>query len=117
MGGEGEDQEKEREKEGLLCPRCGSKGYLEYRRRGDQTYVYMHHRIRDEKGVRTKTCYLGAETYDYVERLNPMGLKDMLDRDRFYDYALAIIDRLTPDELLGLKREIERRMGGSKDEG
>jgi hypothetical protein len=117
MGGEGEDQEKEKEKESLLCPRCGSKGYLEHRRRGDQTYVYMHHRIKDGNRTRVKTCYLGAETYDYVERLNPLGLKDMLDRDRFFKYALAIIDSLTPDELLELKREIERRMGGSKDEG
>jgi hypothetical protein len=93
-----------------VCPRCGSKGYIEYRRRGDRVYVYMHHRMRVDGKNRVKTCYLGARSYEYVERLNPIGLRDATDRDRFMKYALSIIECLTADQLATLKRLIEEKL-------
>jgi len=100
-----------------ICPRCGSKGYLEYRKRGDRVYVYMHHRVSEGGKRRVKKCYLGARSYSYVEKLNPLGLKGMMDRDRFLKYALSIIDSLTMDQLIELKRLIDDKLRSDIGEG
>ena len=101
----------ENEEPKFLCPRCGRKGYLEFRRRKGQTYVYMHHQVSVKGKRKHSTCYLGARAYDYVERFNPLGLRDLTDRERFYEYALRIIDELTVDQLMKLKEHIDRRLG------
>lgn len=124
MTGESQPQnelESEVEKPKNICPKCGMRGSFEYRRVGDQTYVYCHHKIRKMKktkrGVREvtrqKTCYLGPQGYIYVEKFNPLGLGGLMDEDRFYDYALSIIDRLKPDQLITLKEHIEHRLAST----
>jgi hypothetical protein len=102
--------------EGPRCPRCGGRGYIERRRRGSQTYIYFHHRFRDGGRVRVRTCYIGPEEYEYVERFNPIGLRSIMDGERFYKYARSIIENLTPGQLMELKRLIEERLGVEKAE-
>jgi hypothetical protein len=99
--------QNEKQKEGFLCPKCGLKGFLERRRKGEHVYVYMHHRV----GKKVRTCYLGAEEYDYVERFNDLSLRGLFDKERFHEYALRIIDSLTPTQLMELKHLIEQRLG------
>ena len=100
------------EKPRYLCPRCGKRGYLEFRRSASgQVYVYMHHQ-KSVGGKRTHTsCYLGSEAYKYVEKFNELALRGLHDRERFYEYALRVIDQLTVDQLERLREHINRRLG------
>jgi hypothetical protein len=69
-------------------------------------YVYVLHR----EGRKIHRCYLGAEAYDYVERLHNMGLAGMHDDGRFERYATELLDRLKPRQLARLKEMIEARL-------
>ena len=90
----------------VLCPRCGGLGYLERRCRGEHAYVYVVHR---ERG-RVSKCYLGAESYDYVERFNALGLAGLADEGRFERYAAELVARLTASQLAKLKELVEARL-------
>jgi hypothetical protein len=57
-----------------------------------------------------RRCYLGAEAYDYVERLHNLGLAGMQDDGRFERYATELLDRLKPRQLAKLKQLIEARL-------
>jgi hypothetical protein len=81
-------------------------GYWERRSKGEHVYVYVLHR----EGRHVRRCYLGAEAYDYVERLHNMGLVGMQDEDRFERYAEELLDRLNARQLARLKELIEARL-------
>jgi len=93
-------------KRGDTCPVCHLKiDYVERRvvRRKVQgverahVYYYAGHFIVGPDGQkRTKKCYLGAETYDYVARKNPgVNLKGMIfGLTRYADYIKDNISQL-----------------------
>jgi hypothetical protein len=83
-------------------------GYWERRSKGEHVYVYVLHR----EGRKVHRCYLGAEAYDYVERMHNMGLVGMQDDGRFERYAEELLDRLKPKQLARLKEMIEARLAG-----
>jgi len=68
----------------------------------------MHHRIREYGKTKIKTCYLGAEKYDYVERFQNLMLSGLIDKDRFRRYMLELIDKLSIDDLKWVMEEIKR---------
>jgi len=92
----------------VVCPRCRGLGYWERRFRNGHVYVYVLHR----EGRKVHRCYLGAEEYDYVERLHNLGLAGMHDDGRFERYAEELLDRLKPGQLARLKEMIEARLAG-----
>jgi hypothetical protein len=83
-------------------------GYWERRVRGEHVYVYVLHR----EGRHVRRCYLGAEEYDYVERLHNLGLVGMHDDGRFERYAEELLDRLNARQLARLRELIEARLAG-----
>jgi len=67
---EPEESEKENSS-GRICPRCGNPySYIEKRVVRGRTYYYAVHYIGSGKDRKTKKCYLGAEIYEYVNRLH-----------------------------------------------
>jgi uncharacterized C2H2 Zn-finger protein len=95
------------------CPRCGGLGYLKRRAVGDHVYYYVYHVSRAGGRRHERACYIGAETYDYVERFNDLGLAGGADEERFRRYAEQLVSRLRPDELSWLMDLMRRRLSGA----
>jgi hypothetical protein len=49
-------------------------------------------------------------TFIYITR-NELALRGLHDKERFYEYALRVIDQLTVDQLERLREHINRRLG------
>ncbi|RLI87149.1 MAG: hypothetical protein DRP01_02555 [Archaeoglobales archaeon] len=77
----------------IVCPRCGEKGYLVKKRVAGRWYWYVRHE-EYRKGQRRsiRQCYLGpVDRYIYVERLNPLRLRGIVDTTRYLDYIESAI--------------------------
>jgi len=72
------------------CPRCGEPiNWVERRVVGDRVYYYAAHVSGSgRKGRRVRKCYLGPQTYTYVERLNVISLKGLLNEERYLEYIV-----------------------------
>jgi hypothetical protein len=104
---------KERKaRQAFICPRCGGRGYLEVRHRGYCTYYYACHRVREDGRWRVRKCYLGPESYSNVERFKHLGLRGIIDRDRYFKYSLRLLNKLSHKQLLALKERIEQKLAG-----
>jgi hypothetical protein len=99
----------------FVCPRCGGLGYLDRRVRGEHVYFYCMHIERVGNRRRVHRCYLGAESYDYVERFQEMSLSGLMDKERFARYLDVLIPRLERKELLMLVRKAKERLKVLKD--
>ena len=97
-----------REATRALCPRCGSPGYEEVRNVQGRTYFYFVHVTKEDGKRRVHKCYLGPRLYRYVERLNPLGLAGLIDRDRFIQYIMTILAQLTPEQKQWLREMVCR---------
>jgi hypothetical protein len=110
------------EKAKRVCPRCGQPySYIESYRRGSQTYyVAVHYEgyekveAEGKKKVKKKVrkCYLGPQTYRYVEKLHELGLSGAIDRERFKRYFRELLDEvdLSPGELVSMIEELGLRL-------
>jgi uncharacterized C2H2 Zn-finger protein len=118
---EAQGQEKvEKEAGEKVCPRCGQPySYIESYRRGQQTYyVAVHYegyeKVEGKKRVKKKVrkCYLGPQTYKYVEKLHELGLSGAVDRERFKRYFRELLDEvdLSPRELIAMIEELGSRL-------
>jgi hypothetical protein len=108
---EGAERRKESEEGGRpACPRCGMDGYLEKRRVGGNVYYYYRHVYYADGKRRERRCYLGPDRYIHAEKFNKIWLAGMVDEDRFFRYAEAIIPTLKRSELERLKDMIERQL-------
>ena len=94
----------------FICPRCKEPGYLEVRHRGYCTYYYAYHRVRENGKWRVKKCYLGPESYSNVERFEHLGLRGIIDRDRYFKYSLRLLNKLSHKQLLALRDRIEQKL-------
>jgi hypothetical protein len=86
-----------------ICPLCNREGYFSRERRGNRYYVYFKHKSGGK-------CYLGADTYYYVEKYNRLGLTGIHDKERFKRYLLELIDQLTEDQLKEVFEIIKKRL-------
>jgi len=80
----------------VLCPRCGSRGWVEEKEINNRVYIYVAHEERGPDGRRRRRhCYLGPkESYEYVTRLHDregLVLKGLLERGRALDYLERLI--------------------------
>jgi hypothetical protein len=98
-------------RERLICPRCGSEGYLEKRKRNDHIYIYFVHVKSEGKKRHIHKCYLGALNYEYVEKFNPIGLSGLHDKERFSKYIKRLIDNMTKEQLVDLLDYIKQKIG------
>jgi hypothetical protein len=110
------------EKAERVCPRCGQPfSYIESYTRGSQTYyVAVHYEgyekveVGGKKRVKKKVrkCYLGPQTYRYVEKLHELGLSGPIDRERFKRYFKELLDEvdLSPRELIAMIEELGLRL-------
>jgi hypothetical protein len=124
QGGAQEKAEKasQDEKAERVCPRCGQPySYVESYKRGSQTYyVAVHYEGYEkvEEGGKKKVkkkvrkCYLGPQTYKYVEKLHELGLSGPIDRERFKRYFRELLDEvdLSPGELIAMIEELGLRL-------
>jgi hypothetical protein len=124
QGGAQEKAEKasQDEKAERVCPRCGQPySYIESYTRGSQTYyVAVHYEgyekveVGGKKRVKKKVrkCYLGPQTYRYVEKLHELGLSGAIDRERFKRYFRELLDEvdLSPGELISMIEELGLRL-------
>jgi hypothetical protein len=124
QGGAQEEAEEAEEKaeEKKLCPRCNQPySYIESYTKGSQRYyVAVHYegyekaevegRRRIKKKVRK--CYLGPQTYRYVEKLHELGLSGPIDRERFKRYFKELLDEvdLSPGELIAMIEELGSKL-------
>lgn len=77
-----------------VCPKCGLRGTVIARRRGDRVYYYVRHRL----GGRVVEHYAGPEEYVYVTKMHEdlgLYLRGPLKLERVVDYLDALVTRLT----------------------
>ena len=120
QGGAQEKAEKasQDEKAERVCPRCGQPySYIESYTRGSQTYyVAVHYegyeKVEGKVKKRVRKCYLGPQTYRYVEKLHELGLSGPIDRERFKRYFRELLDEvdLSPRELIEMIEELGSRL-------
>jgi hypothetical protein len=115
-------QERAEKAEERVCPRCGQPySYIESYTRGSQTYYvavhYEGYEKVEEEGRRkvkkkVRKCYLGPQTYKYVEKLHELGLSGPIDRERFKRYFRELLDEvdLSPRELIAMIEELGSRL-------
>jgi len=120
QGGAQEEAEEAEEKK--LCPRCNQPySYIESYTKGSQRYyVAVHYEgyekaeVEGKKKVkkRVRKCYLGPQTYRYVEKLHELGLSGPIDRERFKRYFKELLDEvdLSPRELVSMIEELSQRL-------
>ncbi|MEM3145524.1 MAG: hypothetical protein QW332_06020, partial [Thermoproteota archaeon] len=86
-----------------FCPRCEQPySYVEKRKKNNHTYFYAVHITKIDGKRHFHKCYLGAETYDYVQRMHPEmigSLTGMVDKERYIKYLESIIDAVSEMEL------------------
>jgi len=80
----------------VLCPRCGSRGWVEEKEISGRTYIYVAHEERGPDGRRRRRyCYLGPrDSYEYVSKLHEregLVLKGLLEKGRALDYLERLI--------------------------
>jgi len=83
----------------LVCPRCGSRGWVEEKEINNRVYIYVAHEERDPDGKkRRRYCYLGPKGgYKYVSRLHEregLVLRNILDEDRALDYLERLVEHI-----------------------
>jgi len=98
-------QVKEERREKSRCPRCGMEfSYIEERDINGKTYYYAVHYIKVGGKRKKKRCYLGAQVYEYVNKLHSdmLTVHGLLTRNPI-EYLRQILDYIVnqPDE--GLK--------------
>jgi len=114
-GAQGEAEEAEEKK---LCPRCNQPySYIESYTKGSQKYyVAVHYegyeKVEGKVKKRVRKCYLGPQTYRYVEKLHELGLSGPIDRERFKRYFRELLDEvdLSPRELIEMIEELGSRL-------
>ena len=108
---------------GTICPRCGLEyqylradirerlvanptGGIEVRH---HTYFYALHYEKDEEGEpRIRACYLGADVYDYVRRLNPdVDLMGAHNERRYLEYLRDIAHAIEDNDKISILDLIE----------
>jgi len=116
---EGQAQAQEsQEAEKKLCPRCGQPfSYIESYTKGSQKYyVAVHYegyqKVEGKVKKRVRKCYLGPQTYRYVEKLHELGLSGAIDKERFKRYFKELLDEvdLSPRELVGMIEELGSKL-------
>jgi uncharacterized C2H2 Zn-finger protein len=116
---EGQAQAQEsQEAEKKLCPRCGQPySYVESYTKGSQKYyVAVHYegyqKVEGKVKKRVRKCYLGPQTYRYVEKLHELGLSGAIDKERFKRYFKELLDEvdLSPGELIAMIEELGSRL-------
>jgi len=116
QGGAQEEAEEAEEKK--LCPRCGKPySYIESYTKGSQKYyVAVHYegyqKVEGKVKKRVRKCYLGPQTYRYVEKLHELGLSGAIDKERFKRYFKELLDEvdLSPRELIAMIEELGSRL-------
>jgi len=83
----------------LVCPRCGSRGWVEEKEINNRVYIYVAHEERGPDGKkRRRHCYLGPKGgYKYVSRLHEregLVLRNILDEDRALDYLERLVEHI-----------------------
>lgn len=82
------------------CPRCGEPiSWITKKKRGNRYYYYAvhYHGIKGGKRVE-EYCYLGpTDKYVYAETINPLGLTNAIEADRFIEYLHRVIDNYLGD--------------------
>jgi hypothetical protein len=114
-GAQGEAEKAEEKK---LCPRCNQPySYIESYTKGSQKYyVAVHYegyeKVEGKVKKRVRKCYLGPQTYRYVEKLHELGLSGPIDRERFKRYFRELLDEvdLSPRELIEMIEELGSRL-------
>jgi len=81
----------------IVCPRCGSRGWVEEKEINNRVYIYVAHEERGPDGrKRRRHCYLGPKDgYKYVSRLHDregLVLGNILDEDRALDYLERLVE-------------------------
>jgi len=101
-----------------ICPRCGEPyNWVEKLRRGEQTYYYAVHVVKEGGKAYRRKCYLGPAEYKYVtvthEPKERMVLSGMLDGNRAIKYMYSLMSyiennakNMDPDKLIALARNI-----------
>jgi uncharacterized C2H2 Zn-finger protein len=116
---EGQAQAQEsQEAEKKLCPRCGQPySYVESYTKGSQKYyVAVHYegyqKVEGKVKKRVRKCYLGPQTYRYVEKLHELGLSGAIDKERFKRYFKELLDEvdLSPGELIAMIEELGSKL-------
>jgi hypothetical protein len=94
-------------KEEKICPRCGSPyNYIDKRKVGDGVYYYAVHVEKTPEGRKVKKCYLGSESYRYVEQFQHLSLSGLIDEKRYLRYAINVLDKLNEEELQKLNGKL-----------
>jgi hypothetical protein len=88
------------EKEGKICPRCGSPyNYIDTRKVGGGVYYYAVHVEKTPEGRKVKKCYLGSKHYQYVEQFQHLSLSGLIDEERYLRYAINVLDKLSEEQI------------------
>lgn len=102
-----EQKESRKEKDPRICPRCGTKySYIEEREVNGRRYYYAVH-YRSENGKRVKKkCYLGADIYEYVNRLHGdmFMVRGLVERNPV-EYLREILDYIVNQSSEVLKQD------------
>jgi len=95
-----------------VCPRCGSRGWVEEKEINNRAYIYVAHEERGpDRKKRRRHCYLGPKGgYKYASRLYEReGLvpRNTLDEDRALDYLERLVEHIeekAEDGEIGVER-------------
>jgi len=90
----------------LVCERCGRPiDWISRKKRGNRVYLYAVHYLG--KGKREE-CYLGpADGYIHAETINPLGLTNAYNQERYVEYVRRIIDNYLANDHFDVKKGLE----------
>jgi len=94
----------------LICERCGSPiNFVVKRKRGNRYYYYGVHIFKDEDGKRHRVeHYLGpTDKYIHAETINPIGLTNAKEQNRFEEYVEKILSNLLIKDHFDLTKALQ----------
>ena len=89
-----------------ICPRCNEPiSWITKKERNGKYYYYAVHYYG--RGKR-KECYLGpVDGYTYAEKINPIGLTNANEKERFLNYLHRIIDNYLVKDKFSIDRGLD----------